>query len=76
MTLPSRACLPALLAGVLIAGLGLQGCVATTVAGATLGVAGGAVKTAAKVTGKVAGAAVHVAARAASHPHQDQSSSQ
>jgi hypothetical protein len=62
-----RACLPALLAGLLIAGLGLEGCVATTVAGATLGVAGAAVKTTAKVTGKAAGAAVKVTAHAAGH---------
>ena len=61
----SRARPSALLAGLLFLGLGLQGCVATTVAGATLGVAGAAVKTTAKVTGKVAGATVHVAAHAA-----------
>ncbi len=76
MTSPSRACLPALLAGLLLVGLGLQGCVATTVAGATLGVAGGAVKTAAKVTGKVAGAAVHLTARAAGHALEKPPSSQ
>lgn len=62
-----RACLPALFAGLLIVGLGLEGCVATTVAGATLAVAGGTVKTAAKVTGKAAGAAVKVTAKAAGH---------
>jgi len=71
MTSLSRARAPALLAGLLIVGLGVSGCVATTVAGATLGIAGGAVKTAAKVTGKAAGAAVHVTANAAGHalPH-------
>ena len=74
MTSRGRACLPALLAGVLIVGLSLQGCVATTVAGAMLGVAGVAVGTAAKVTtvavgatGKVVGAAVHVTANPAGH---------
>jgi hypothetical protein len=69
---------PALLAGLLILGLGLQGCVATTVAGATLGVAGAAVKTTAKVTGKVAGATVHVAGHALKRqpaPKQDGDSS-
>jgi hypothetical protein len=53
------------MAGLLILGLGLQGCLATTVAGATLGVAGAAVKTtakAAKVSAKVAGGAVRVTA--------------
>ena len=61
-----------LAAGALVAALGLQGCVAAHVAGATIGVAGAAVKTTAKVavvtvgtTGKVAGAAVHLTAKAA-----------
>jgi hypothetical protein len=74
MTSRRRACPPALLAGLLFVGLALQGCVATTVAGATLGAAGIAVRGAAKVTtvavkttGKVAGATVHVAASAAGH---------
>ena len=58
---------PALLAGLLILGIGLQGCVATTVAGASLGLAGAAVKTTAKVTGKVAGATVHATAKVAGH---------
>jgi hypothetical protein len=61
----SRVRLGALCAGLCIAGLALQGCVATTVAGATLGVAGAAVKTTAKVTGKAAGATVHLTAKAA-----------
>jgi hypothetical protein len=56
-----RAFTPVLLAGFLVFCLGLQGCVATTVAGATLGVAGMAVKTTAKVTRTVTGAVVHVA---------------
>jgi hypothetical protein len=83
MTSRRRACPPALLAGFLIVGLGLQGCVATTVAGATLGVAGAAVRTAAKVTtvavkttGRVAGAAVHVTANAAGHASKEPPSSQ
>lgn len=63
----SRVGLAATLAGVLVLGLGLQGCLATQVAGTTLGVAGAAVKTTAKVTGAVAGATVHVAAHAAGH---------
>ena len=76
-----RACLPALLAVGLIVGFGLQGCVATTVAGATLAVAGGTVKTAAKVTGKVAGGAVKVTAHVAGHaldrkPPEDKTASQ
>jgi len=64
MTSRSRFGLPALVAGFLILGLGLQGCVAAAVAGAGVHVAGAAVKTTAKVTGKVAGATVHVAAHA------------
>lgn len=83
MTLRAGACLPVLLAGLLIGCLALQGCVATTLAGATLGVAGATVRTAAKVTivtvkagGKVAGAAVHVAANAARHPAKPPSSPQ
>ena len=61
----SRARLAALCAGLCVVGFGLQGCLATTVAGATLGVAGAAVKTTAKVTGKAAGATVHLTAKAA-----------
>jgi hypothetical protein len=76
MMLPSRIGLPALLAGVLLLGLGLQGCVATTVAGATLGVAGAAAKTTVKVTGKVAGGTVHLAARAVGHAVKGSSASQ
>ena len=67
----SRAFAPALLAGLLIIGLGLQGCVATAVAGATLGAAGAAVKVTAVAVGttaKVAGGAVHLAANAGRHP--------
>jgi hypothetical protein len=48
-------------AALAVLALGLQGCIATTVAGATLGVAGAAVGTAAKVgvgAVKVAGGAV------------------
>jgi hypothetical protein len=74
----ARAFPPALPAGLLIVGLGLQGCVATTVAGATLGVAGTAVRGAAKVTtvaigttAKVAGGAVHVIAHAGGHPSKE-----
>lgn len=74
MTSPARALPPALFAGVLIVSLGLQGCVATAVAGATLGVAGAAVGTAVKVTtvavgttGKVVGAAVHGNAKPVGH---------
>jgi hypothetical protein len=48
------------LAGLLILGFGLQGCVATAVAGATLHVAGAAVGTAAKVGGAVVGTTVKV----------------
>jgi len=55
------------LAAVCMLGLGLQGCIATTLAGATLGVAGAAVGTAAKVgvgavkvTGSAVGAVGHV----------------
>ena len=54
--------------------VGLQGCVAASVAGATVGLAGATVKTAAKVTvvtvkttGKVAGAAVHLTTNAAKY---------
>jgi hypothetical protein len=61
----SRIRLAALCAGLCVVGFGLQGCLATTVAGATLGVAGAAVKTTAKVTGKAAGATVHLTAKAA-----------
>jgi len=61
----SRFRLATLLAGFLVVGAGLEGCLATTVAGTTLGVAGASVRTTAKVTGKVAGATVHVAAHAA-----------
>jgi hypothetical protein len=71
MTSRSRALSPALLAGLLIIGLGLQGCVATTVAGATLGVAGAAVKVttvAVGTTAKVAGGAVHLATSEGRHP--------
>ena len=75
MTSRARAFAPALLAALSVIGLGLQGCVATTVAGATLGVAGTAVRGAAKVTvvtvgttAKVAGGAVHLAANAGKHP--------
>jgi hypothetical protein len=60
----------ALAAGLLVLGLGMQGCVATTVAGATLGVAGAAVKTAAvtgKATVKVVGGAARVTAHVARH---------
>ncbi|HWF00377.1 MAG TPA: hypothetical protein VG248_11315 [Caulobacteraceae bacterium] len=73
MTSRSRA-FPPVLTGLLIIALGLQGCVATTVAGATLGVAGTAVRGAAKVTvvavgatAKVAGGAVHLATSAGRH---------
>jgi len=48
-------------AALAITAFGLQGCIATTVAGATIGVAGAAVGTAAKVGGavvRVAGAGV------------------
>jgi hypothetical protein len=69
MPSPSRAHLPAAVAALLILGLGLEGCVATAIAGATLHVAGATVKTAAKVTGKAAGAAVHLATRGAGHHH-------
>jgi hypothetical protein len=71
MTPRARAFSPALLAGLSIIGLGLQGCVATTVAGATLGVAGAAVKVTAVTVGttaKVAGGAVHLATSAGRHP--------
>jgi len=64
--------LPAALAAILILGFGLQGCVATTIAGATLHVAGATVKTAAKVTGKAAGAAIHLTTRGARHSHDTQ----
>jgi hypothetical protein len=68
--------LPALLAGLTLLGLGLGGCVATTVAGATLGVAGAAAKTTAKVTGKVALATakvtVHAAGQALKKPRADE----
>lgn len=59
-----------LLAGCLAVGLGLSGCLATTVAGASLHVAGAAVKTTAKVakvSAKVAGGTVRVTAHAALH---------
>jgi hypothetical protein len=54
------------IAAVFTLALGLQGCIATTIAGATLGVAGAAVGTAAKVgvgavkvTGSAVGAVGH-----------------
>ncbi|HEY2709384.1 MAG TPA: hypothetical protein VGI95_15145 [Caulobacteraceae bacterium] len=56
---------PAVAAGLLLLCLSLQGCLATTVAGATLGVAGAAAKTTVKVTNKVVGGAVHLTGRAA-----------
>ena len=56
-----RTRLTPLTAALLTALLGLQGCVAAHVAGATVGLAGAAVKT----TAKVAGAAVHLAAKPA-----------
>jgi hypothetical protein len=71
MTSRGRALSPAVLAGLLIIAPGLQGCVATAVAGATLGVAGAAVKVTAVTVGttaKVAGGAVHLAANAGRHP--------
>jgi len=61
MTSRGRAFPPALRAGLLIAALGLQGCVATTVAGAVLGTAAKVAKVAVGTTAKVAGAAVHAA---------------
>jgi hydroxyethylthiazole kinase-like sugar kinase family protein len=79
MTPRSRAGPPALLAGFLILGLGLQGCVATAVTGATFGVAKAAVHTATKVAtgavgtaGKVAGATVHAAGRPFRRPPPSQ----
>jgi hypothetical protein len=83
MTSRNHAFAPALLAGLLIVGLGLQGCVATAVAGATLGVAGTAVRGAAKVTkvavgttAKVAGGTVRLVAKAGAHPSKSPPQSQ
>lgn len=67
MTFSRRAAPAGLLAGLLVIGLGLQGCVATTVAGATLHVAAATVVTTAKVGGKVAGATAHVTTHAVAH---------
>ncbi|HEY3798029.1 MAG TPA: hypothetical protein VGL58_06705 [Caulobacteraceae bacterium] len=67
----SRFCLPVLLGALVIVSAALEGCVATTVAGAAVGVASGAVRTTAKVTGKVAGAAIHVATGGGSRSNHD-----
>ena len=83
MTPRNRAYPSVLLAGLLIVALGLQGCVATAVAGATLGVAGTAVRGAAKVTtaavgttAKVAGGTVRLVAKAGAHPAKTPPASQ
>ena len=52
---------PALVACLVIVSLSLQGCVATTVAGATLGLAAKVTSFAVGVPFKVAGAALHAA---------------
>jgi hypothetical protein len=58
--MPSPSRLAAILVAVALVGLSLQGCVATTVAGATVGLATKVTSFAVGTTFKVAGAALHL----------------
>ncbi|HEX3919198.1 MAG TPA: hypothetical protein VHW60_17820 [Caulobacteraceae bacterium] len=68
MPTSSRPNLPAMLVALMLVGFSLQGCIATTVAGATVGLATKVTSFAVGTTFKVAGAALHIGKHTAKKP--------